>query len=168
MGVAVYLRYGEDTTSSAIETVGDSLVFQIARLGGIALVVLSYAFVSVPARHTIFWSLLGQDEVKQEATYATFLLVTVGVNLTALALGIAATYLGGLSVCVRFSGSVCATSLALIFPPALFISVRSTRGWNFRVLCGSRGGVGAIFFFGLGMFLVGNQKLATDLMAGKL
>ncbi|CAK9027399.1 unnamed protein product [Durusdinium trenchii] len=76
----------------------------------------------------------------------------------------AAIKLGGLTLVLRFGGGFCATLMAMVFPPLLFVRVRATRGWNTRVVCGSRGGLAIILAIGTSCWMLSNYSLTTDVL----
>eukprot|EP00913_Durusdinium_trenchii_P014559 g13658.t1 len=128
-GHSVYMRFTNFCTDNALTTIGQRPIDQVAIWCGFLLVFISYIFMH---------ACLGKDEIEREAPYSTFVAVTMSLNCTLLLCAMAAIKLGGLTLVLRFGGGFCATLMAMVFPPLLFVRVRATRGWNTRVVCGSR------------------------------
>lgn len=137
-GHSVYLRYSDLCTNSALTTIGQRPVDQVARWCGFVLVFISYIFMMFPVRNVLMSACLRKDELRHEAPYPVFAALSVGLCLFLSMLSVVAQALGGLEYCLRFGGGCCATLMAMVFPPLLFVRTRAERGWDARVVCGSR------------------------------
>ncbi|CAJ1354751.1 unnamed protein product [Effrenium voratum] len=163
-GHSVYLRFRDLTTDSALTTIGQRPVDQVARWCGFVLVFISYIFMVFPLRNVLMKVLLGKDELEREASFKVFAAVTVSINIFLLMTAQGAQKLGGLSLCLRFGGGFCSTLMAMVFPPLLFVQVRAERGWDARVVCGSRGGLAMLLAIGASVWILSNQALAVDVL----
>ena len=162
-GHSVYLRFRDTTTNNALTTIGQRPVDQVARWCGFVLVFISYIFMLFPIRNVLMSVCLQKDELEQEAPYSAYLIMTLALNGVLLSLALIAGELGGLSLCLRFGGGFCATLMAMVVPPMLFVRVRAARGWNVRVVCGSKGGLAAILAIGTSVWISSNFKLVNDI-----
>eukprot|EP00439_Symbiodinium_sp_Y106_P039661 s233_g4.t2 len=158
-GHSVYLRYSDLCTNSALTTIGavhsavdcralwapegQRPVDQVARwcLGctfslcieqNVINVFISYIFMMFPVRNVLMSACLRKDELRHEAPYAVFAALSVGLSLFLSMLSVVAQALGGLEYCLRFGGGCCATLMAMVFPPLLFVRTRAERGWDAR------------------------------------
>lgn len=161
-GHSVYLRFTDTTTNNALTTIGQRPVDHTARWCGFILVFISYIFMLFPVRNVLMSACLGKDELQREAPYGVYLIMTLLLNGSLLMLALVAVELGGLSLCLRFGGGFCATLMAMVFPPMLFVRVRAERGWDFRVVCGSRGGLCAILVIGASVWISSNFALGRQ------
>lgn len=161
-GHSVYLRFTDTTTSNALTTIGQRPIDQTARWCGFIVVFISYIFMLFPIRNVLMSACLGKDELQREAPYLVYLVMTLLLNGFLLMLALAAVELGGLPLCLRFGGGFCATLMTMVFPPMLFVRVRAERGWDFRVVCGSRGGLCAILVIGASVWISSNIALGRD------
>mmetsp|Transcript_22509 Transcript_22509/g.53066 ORF Transcript_22509/g.53066 Transcript_22509/m.53066 type:complete len:471 (-) Transcript_22509:8-1420(-) len=163
-GHSVYLRYSDLCTNSALTTIGQRPVDQVARWCGFVLVFISYIFMMFPVRNVLMSACLRKDELRHEAPYAVFAALSVGLSLFLSMLSVVAQALGGLEYCLRFGGGCCATLMAMVFPPLLFVRTRAERGWDARVVCGSRGGLAMILAIGTSVWILSNTKLVEDIL----
>mmetsp|Transcript_63017 Transcript_63017/g.117891 ORF Transcript_63017/g.117891 Transcript_63017/m.117891 type:complete len:461 (-) Transcript_63017:31-1413(-) len=163
-GHSIYLRYTDLCTNSALTTIGQRPQDQLARWCGFVLVFISYIFMIFPIRNVLMSSCLGKDELHHEASYGVFAVVSVGLGMGLSMLALIAKALGGLELCLRFGGGCCATLMAMVFPPLLFVRTRAERGWDARVVCGSRGGLAMILAIGTCVWILSNECLFSDIM----